>query len=430
MGQRGERKADTLERRHADAARALVAALGTMRGAAMKIGQQLSVLDVGLFPAEVRDDMRAMMAKLRDDAPTVSFDQMRAVIEADLGGSLSEIFAEFDHMPQAAASIGQVYRARLHDGRSVAVKVQYPGIDKAIRADLSNLSVVIKAAKVIAPNMDMGGLSAEIRERIEEELDYELEAQNQRSVARLYRDHPFVVVPEVITALCGPRVLVTEYFDGIRFAELEKAEADTRNRVAEIVFRFYVGGLYQHRQFSPDPHPGNFLVAADGRVAFLDFGLYKHLDETLVEQQRAILRAIIERDATAVLAELTRAGFIAQRDHVSPTVAYDYVRQLFWWAIDDAPVTLDADTATDAMIATINPASEYFDLARKQSLPPDQTLVLRMLVMVLATLGQLEATANWHRITREWLYGDAPQTELGVIDAAHPRGHDFGLAAL
>lgn len=430
VGRSDERKAATLERRQADAARALVAALGTMRGAAMKIGQTLSVVDMGLFPHEVREDMQRSLAKLRDSAPTVPFDKMRQVIEADVGERLGNIFAEFDETPLAAASIGQVYRARLHDGREVAVKVQYPGVDKAIRADLKNLSIIMKMLQSFFPNMDSAALAQEIRDHIEAELDYELEAQNQRKVARLYRDHPFIVIPDVITRLSGPHVLVTEFFDGTRFEDLKQADRAVQDRVAEIVFRFYVGGVYQHRQFSPDPHPGNFLVGDDGRVAFLDFGLYKHLDEEPVETQRAILRAIMEGDPVHVHRELSRGGFIDDADAVAPEVALEYVRHVFWWAARDEVIELDPDTATEAMINTINPSAKYFDLARRQSMPAEQTLVLRMLVMIVAALGQLRATANWHRITREWLYGDMPATELGIVHADYVRGRETGMAAV
>ncbi|CAM3894717.1 ABC1 kinase family protein [Smaragdicoccus niigatensis] len=429
-GRGEERKTAALERRHIEAARALVAALGTMRGAAMKIGQVLSIMDAGLFPEEVRDEIQKMMAQLRDSAPNASFDKMRKVIEQDLGERIGKVFAEFDETPLAAASIGQVYRARLRDGREVAVKVQYPGVDKAIRADLGNMAMIMRAMKLLTPNVDVASLTREIRDRIEEELDYELEAQNQRRVARLYRGHPFVVIPDVITELCGPHVLVTEYYEGMRFEELKEADEATRNRVGEIVFRFYVGGVYLHRQFSPDPHPGNFLVGDDGRVAFLDFGLYKHLDQASVETQRAVLRGVIEGDPDRMRDTLIREGFMADPKAMSAEDALEFFQLLFWWAAEDDLVALDPDTANDALAATIHPSSGFFDAARKQSVPTEQVLILRMLAMVLAALGHMRATGNWHRIVREWLYGDEPMTELGVIEAEFRRGDRPGKAAM
>ena len=205
------------------------------------------------------------------------------MIEEELGEPLEDVFAEFDEEPIAAASIGQVYRARLHDGREVAVKVQYPGVAAAVRADLQNLGLILRLAKRIAPGLDPKAIGEEIRERIEEELDYELEAQNQRTLARIFRGHPFIVVPDVVTSLSRERVLVTEYVEGTGFEELKGYPQEERDRVGEILFRFYFGCLYRHHQFSGDPHPGNSMLLDDGRVAFFDFGLFKRMPPGAVE---------------------------------------------------------------------------------------------------------------------------------------------------
>src|SRR3954470_7765914 len=176
-GERGRQAA--LERRHVEAAEQIVTALGTMKGAAMKMGQVLSFLDVGLVPEEYREDFQRKLGELRDAAPKVRFSDMRKVVESELGESLKETFAEFDETPIAAASIGQVYRAKLHDGRDVAVKVQYPGVAQAVRADMQNLGMILRVMKRIAPGLDVKATAEEVRSRIGDELDYELEAQNQ-----------------------------------------------------------------------------------------------------------------------------------------------------------------------------------------------------------------------------------------------------------
>src|SRR4029077_13689007 len=232
--------------------------------------QVMSFLDVGLVAEEHREEFQRELAKLRDAAPTVSFKQMRRVIEDDLEEPISEVFSSFDEEPIAAASIGQVYRATLKDGREVAVKVQYPGVAAAVRADLQNLDMIMRVLKRMTPGMDAKAIATEIRERIGEELDYELEAQNQRTLARIFRGHPFIVVPDVITSLSRERVLVSEFVRGVGFEELKTRSQSERDRIGEIVFRFFLGCLYRHRQFSGDPHPGNFLLLGDGRVAFLD----------------------------------------------------------------------------------------------------------------------------------------------------------------
>src|SRR5436190_8939957 len=194
---RGDEAAEeALARRQLETAKQIVAALGTMKGAAMKLGQVMSFLDVGLVAEEHRDEFQRGLAKLRDAAPTVSFAQMRRVIEDDLEEPISELFDGFSEEPIAAASIGQVYRARLHDGREVAVKVQYPGIDAAVRADLQNLAPMLRIAKQIFPGIDVGAVAEEVRDRMHEELDYELEADNTRAMARAHRGHPFIVIPE------------------------------------------------------------------------------------------------------------------------------------------------------------------------------------------------------------------------------------------
>src|ERR1700737_1140391 len=187
-----------MARRQLETAKQIVAVLGTMKGAAMKLGQVMSFLDVGLVPEEHREEFQHELAKLRDAAPTVSFKQMRRVIEDDLEEPVDDVFASFGEEPIAAASIGQVYRAQLHDGREVAVKVQYPGVAAAVRADMQNLGLILRLMKRVAPGLDPKALGEEIRARIGEELDYELEASNQRALARIFRGHPFIVVPDVI----------------------------------------------------------------------------------------------------------------------------------------------------------------------------------------------------------------------------------------
>ncbi len=270
---------EAMARRQLETAKQIVAVLGTMKGAAMKLGQVMSFLDVGLVPEEHREEFQRELAKLRDAAPTVSFKQMRRVIEEDLEDPIDELFESFDEEPIAAASIGQVYRATLaDDGREVAVKVQYPGVAAAVRADLQNLDMIMRLLKRMTPGLDVNAITEEIRERIVEELDYELEAQNQRSLARIYAGHPFIFVPKVVSSLSRERVLVSEFVNGVGFEELKERDQDERDRVGEIVFRFFMGSLYRHRQFSGDPHPGNFLLLDDGRMAFLDFGLFKRME--------------------------------------------------------------------------------------------------------------------------------------------------------
>jgi len=417
----GQRQLETAER--------LVAALGTMKGAAMKVGQVLSFLDVGLVPEEHREEFQRKLAALRDAAPAVRFADMRRVLEEELEGPLDEHFAHFDPQPVAAGSIGQVYRARLPAppasplgepvvGREVAVKVQYPGVAAAVRADLQNLGVLLRLARTLAPGLDPNAIGAEVRERITEELDYESEAQHGRALARLYRGHPSIAVPEVMTALSRERVLVTEWLDGVGFAAMQELGQDERDRIGEIVFRFYFGCMYRHHQFSGDPHPGNCLLLADGRVGFLDFGLFKHIDARTAQFELETIRLAIEGRADELRDHLHRGGLIRDPADWTPEQVLEQVRTYTWWYLEDREVALTPEDAADVVAAITDPRSTFFVNARRESLPPQHLVGRRTETLTLAVLGQLGARANWHRIAREWLYGEASRTELGRAEAA------------
>lgn len=406
-------------RRQLETAKQIVAALGTMKGAAMKLGQVMSFLDVGLVPEEHREEFQRELAKLRDAAPTVSFKQMKRVIEEDLEEKISSVFEEFDEEPIAAASIGQVYRAKLKDdGREVAVKVQYPGVAAAVRADMQNLDMIMRLMKRMTPSLDVKGVTTEIRERIAEELDYELEAQNQRSLARIFRGHPFIAVPEVVSELSRERVLVTDFVEGVGFEELKGYPQAERDRVGEIVFRFFLGCLYRHRQFSGDPHPGNFMLLADGRVAFLDFGLFKRLDREPVELELACQRAVVEGDAQTLHTLLAGSGFLPEPERVDPDHLLAFIKDAIWWyTTADEDVALKPEIATEVLIESSDPRSSHFREMRHQTIQPEHLFGRRMEMLTLAVLSQLRARKNWHRIAREWMYGDPPVTELGREEA-------------
>jgi predicted unusual protein kinase regulating ubiquinone biosynthesis (AarF/ABC1/UbiB family) len=406
-----------LERRHVEAAEQIVAALGSMKGAAMKVGQVLSFLDVGMVPEEYRDEFQRKLAALRDAAPTVTFRDMRKVIEEELGEKLQAEFDEFDEEPIAAASIGQVYRAQLTDGREVAVKVQYPGVAAAVRSDMQNLGLILRLAKRIAPGMDPKAIGQEIRDRIEEELDYELEAQNQRSLARIFRGHPFIVIPEVITSLSHERIMVSEFVRGVGFEELKTYPQEDRDRIAEIIFRFYFSCLYRHGQFSGDPHPGNSMLLADGRMAFFDFGLFKRMPPGTVELEKSVARAIIESDTDTIMRLGTEVGFFRDPGKFNPDRVLAHFQAATSWYTSDREVELTPEYATQVLIDMSDPRSEYFGYLRQESAPPDHIFGRRMEVLTLAVLSQLHARGNFHRIAREWFYAEPGATELGEAEA-------------
>jgi predicted unusual protein kinase regulating ubiquinone biosynthesis (AarF/ABC1/UbiB family) len=409
---------EALARRQLETAKQIVAVLGTMKGAAMKIGQMLSFVDLGVVPRDARPEFQRKLAALRDSAPQVPFERMMRVVAEDLGKRPAAVFTEIDPEPIGVASIGQVYRATLRSNdKAVAVKIQYPGVAAAVRADMKNLALIMRLAKRAIPGIDTDALAAELRMRVGEELDYELEAANQKEFAEAFRGHPFVVVPGAIAPLCGPRVLVTDYVEGTGFEQLKTAPAEVRNRAGEIIYRFFCGTLYRRHEFSGDPHPGNFLLQDDGRVAFFDFGLFKRMDATSVELELACQRAAADGRAGDLHQLMADARILPEPRRVPPARLLAYVRDAVGWYLIDEQVQLTPEMATRALIESVAPQSAYFKTFRHQHLPPEHALARRLELFTQALLGQLGARANWHRIAREWMYGDEPVTELGRLEA-------------
>src|ERR687894_584405 len=269
----------------------MVKTLGTMKGAAMKIAQLASFIDTEFLPPEYAQLYQKELSKLRSQAPPMPWKKVKNVLEEEWEDPVEELFEDFDQEASAAASIGQVHRAVLPDGRVVAVKIQYPGVAEALRADMQNAGMILRMAKAMVPGLDAKAAAAELKERVLEELDYEYEAQNQRAFARGYRGPPFIYVPDVITRLSRHRVLVTEWVDGMSFDEVKELPQDERDRFAEIVFRFCFGSIYHLQHFNADAHPGNYVLMDDGRVAFLDFGMTKQLDKEQIELEQAAIDA-------------------------------------------------------------------------------------------------------------------------------------------
>jgi predicted unusual protein kinase regulating ubiquinone biosynthesis (AarF/ABC1/UbiB family) len=406
-----------VERRQIEEAEKVVDVLGHMKGVAMKVGQMASVIDLEGLPPDARDRFQAKLASLRDSAPRVSFKDMRKVIEDELGDRLEDVFEDFEEEAVAAASIGQVYRARL-DGRRVAVKVQYPRVAAAVRADLQNIGLLLQAAKRMAPALDAKAVAAELRERLGDELDYEHEAEAQRGFARRFDGHPFIVIPRVFSEQSGVRVLVTEWVEGQEFDEVKLLDQNTRDRFGEIVFRFFFGSLYRDGDFSGDPHPGNYKLLPDGRVAFFDFGMTKRIPLERLEHEKAAIRAALENDPAGVREELATLGFFARDDsRIDSDQLLAYVREFHDWHAEDRPYRITREYVS-GLVARAAPGSSEWQLERRLSMPPDAITARRLETLTLGVLGQLEATANWHRIMGELLDGGAPADNLGEQEAA------------
>ena len=377
----------------------LAAQLGHLKGAGPKLVEFLAMIELDSPEAPPH-------------AP-VGFDRVRRVIEKDAGVRLRELFDDIEEEPFAVASLGQVHRAQTNEGDDVAVKVQDPGTADAVAAGLRDMGLIAPILKRVAPGLDAGALLAEIRERISEELDYEVEAQHQRRLERRFRGHPHVRVPHVHTDLSTRRVLVAEYVEGRPASDLGEAE---RDRVGEIAFRFYLGLAWRDGLVAGDPHPDHCVLDADGRVCLLDFGLLRERDAGTVAGERDIMRALADGDAEAMLDGLTALGY--GPDPGARDTVFEHLTAAGEWLIANGFRRLDPASAEQIFAVGYPPASPYFDTMRRLSIPPPTLLMRRVELQMLRLLGNLRAGADWGAIAAEHHSRTAPSTALGAEDRA------------
>jgi len=395
----------------------VVATLGSMKGVLMKLGQMASYVADGLSPAA-----RRTLSRLQDSVPPMSPELAARVIAEELGLPPERAFAAWDPAPIAAASIGQVHRAITHDGRAVAVKVQYPGIAETMEADLGNVALLRRLVRVTAPSQDVGALLAELRERVTEELDYRIEARNQQMFADFYRGHPTIRVPGVVGELSARRVLTTELADGARFAELAGWSQAERDLAAETIYRFVFRSLYQAQAFNGDPHPGNYLFHGGGQVTFLDFGLVKNFSPDELRPLVDMVRCLcVDNDPEAFRRATEQAGILLPGAPVSSQTVVEQMAVFYDTVREPGPRTMTGEYAAAV-------ASRYVDLrsplAAYVRIPRSHVILQRINLGLFAVLGELSATADWRRIAEEiWPFTQAPPaTPLGVAEAAWNAG--------
>ncbi|MFD0069501.1 ABC1 kinase family protein, partial [Streptomyces sp. NPDC127574] len=316
--------------------------LGELKGGAMKFGQALSVFESAL-PEEVAGPYRAALTKLQEAAPPMPTRTVHSVLEERLGADWGELFLEFEDKPSAAASIGQVHRAVWHDGREVAVKVQYPGAGDALLSDLTQLSRFARLLGPLIPGMDIKPLIAELRDRVSEELDYGLEAQAQAAHAEEFADDPDVLVPAVVHQ-CD-QVLVTEWIDGVPLSEvITDGTEEQRDRAGQLLARFLFSGPARTGLLHADPHPGNFRLLPDEesgwRLGVLDFGTVDRLPGGLPQTIGDSLRMTLDGDAEGVYELLREDGFVKESIDLDPDAVLDYLVPII------EPAQVDAFTFT------------------------------------------------------------------------------------
>jgi predicted unusual protein kinase regulating ubiquinone biosynthesis (AarF/ABC1/UbiB family) len=402
------------ERFHLETAQKIVALLGSMKGAAMKLGQIASFVDFDADP-EIQAVYQEVLSELQDAAPPVDPEITAAVIEQEYGAPPDQVLDWWDPQPIASASIGQVHRAQLPDGTEAVTKVQYPGVAEAVHSDLANAEAFAPLGKMLSPHLQIRPLVEELRARLLDELDYQREATYQQAFFERYEGHPFIRVPRIYLDWCRPRVLVSEYVKGRDFdTMLATTTQPERERYGEIIYRFIFGSLNRFRLFNADPHPGNYLFPDDGTVVFLDFGSVKmfrrQTRELLLEQ----LDAVIDRDAPRLIDALRQAGFLPA-SNPDPDKLLQWFRAFNEPVLEDREWTYTPDFAREVGRLTSDPRAGYADLMRKLNLPPEYLLLNRIHWGVNSILGRLGARANWYRIAWE-LRGGPPATELGRIE--------------
>lgn len=398
-------------RRRSDAER-VAAEMGDMKGALMKLGQMLSFVSTDVPP-----EYRLALASLQASAPAMDFPLIRDVVEHELDRPLERAFAHFEHETLAAASIGQVHRAELSGGEDVVVKVQYPGVADAIRADLDNADMLYRMMGMLYPALDPRPVVDELRARIGEELDYVLEAKHQSAFFDLFDGHPFIRVPRVYLGHSAARVLTSEFVDARRYADvLDLPQAD-KNRYGEILYRFIVGCVFSFGVFNGDPHPGNYLFDDDGRVVFLDFGCVKYFPPDMLVRWRELMKAHLSGKPEEFRALLVEFEFLRADSDLATDDLYEYFGYFYEPFREDRVFCFNHEYTRRSFRMVFAPEGRFSGFSKKLNMPRHFVFVNRIQWGVYSVLAELGAEANWHRIHREYIFGDEPSTELGRQDA-------------
>lgn len=375
--------------------------LGELKGGAMKVGQAMSVFEAAL-PEETARPYRAMLTKLQEAAPAMPADMVTAVMAEELGPDWRARFAQFSEVPAASASIGQVHKATARDGRTVAVKIQYPGASKALRSDLNQAVRLGRVFGSLVPGLDIKPLLAELKSRVAEELDYLHESRMQRSFAVAYEDDPDFVVPHVLAA--GPRVIVSEWVDGTPLSEIiAEGTAAQRNRAGLLYLRFLLSGPARAGLLHADPHPGNFRFTADERLAVVDYGAVGELPNGFPPAIGRLMRVAIESgDADGVLAGLRHEGFVKTNIEVNATDVMGYLAPFI------EPLRHEQFHYTRAWLRELfqrinDPRRRDFTIGMKLNLPASYMLIHRVWMGSTAVLCQLDASIASRAEVARWV---------------------------
>ncbi len=387
-GKSGDYVAQEMQAKAADQ---IFRVLGELKGGAMKLGQALSVLEAAL-PEEYAAPYRETLTKLQDSAPAIDIKAIHQVIAQELGDDWRKRFVEFDDVPAAAASIGQVHKAVWRDGRTVAVKVQYPGADKALINDLNQASALGRALGVWIPGLDAKPLIAEAKERVAEELDYLQEAEFQKKFAIAYEGDSEFLVPHVVSA--SPHVIVSEWVDGTPLSKvISKGTQAERNRAGLLYQRFLLSGPPRVGLMHADPHPGNYRITKDGRLCVFDFGAVARMPGGFPAATAKLLAIAFTQDGESVIAAMREEGFLKPNIKVDPEAIMQYLAP-FTEPAAAAEFQYSREWLQSVFSKINNPKNPNFNIAFKLNLPPSYLLIHRTWLGTIGVLSQLNAKVS------------------------------------
>jgi predicted unusual protein kinase regulating ubiquinone biosynthesis (AarF/ABC1/UbiB family) len=386
------------------AAGQLFAVLGELKGGAMKVGQALSVLEAAI-PEEFGAPYREALTKLQKDAPPLSAPKVHRVLDGQLGTKWRDRFASFDDTPVASASIGQVHKGVWADGREVAVKIQYPGADEALRADLKTMRRMTSVLKQLAPGADVQAVVDELIERTEMELDYRLEANNQRAFAKAYEGHPHFLIPHIVGS--APKVVVSEWVAGKPMAEIiSKGSTDERDLCGTRLFELTFDAPARVGMMHGDAHPGNFMLAPDGRMIVIDFGAVAPLPDGLPVEMGRMIRFALEKDYDELLPTMAKVGFIQPGEDISIEEIDAMLRQYV------EPVEVPVFHYTRKWLqrhaaSNMERAPQQLKMARQMDLPASLAIPLRVIGSTVAISCQLNCHVPVLEMAEELIPGFA-----------------------
>jgi predicted unusual protein kinase regulating ubiquinone biosynthesis (AarF/ABC1/UbiB family) len=400
--------------------------LGRSKGALMKAGQLMSFVSFdSALPAENRALFQAAMSRLQTDAPPMDPELAADVIAHELGDRPEKVFAEFSPRPLAAASIGQVHAARLHDGSKVAVKVQYPGVADAITADLKNtelLAVMFQLLRSFIPGLtrtEPKEIAKEISARVLEEVDYRIEAAHQMRFAKAYRGHPYLHVPAVFPEYSTQRVLTQEYARGMAWREALHQPQELRDQWSEAIYRFAFGNIRRLHAFHADPHPGNYIFHEDGSVTFLDFGCVKQFSPDQASRMSKVIKAVYLNDGEALLRAFIDLGAFEAGHCPTPEAVMEWYVGPFQFLHQPQPFRATPEWLADMIAVQYSPTGPSGKVVRSVSTPAEFTFLSRIDMGVMSVLAELRATADWRAIVEEMDFDGPPATAMGRAEAEY-----------